>query len=65
MGLATVISDPRPSVVCGLPTLLVSTELLSRFQDTVSIQSASFFLYVLSSSQGFQDTLSVTSAMIL
>ena len=33
-------------------TLLVSTELLSRFQDTVSIQSASFLLCVLSSSQG-------------
>jgi hypothetical protein len=32
--------------------LLVSTELLSRFQDTVSIQSASFLLCVLSSSQG-------------
>ena len=33
-------------------TLLVSTELLSRFQDTVSIQSASFLLCVLGSSQG-------------
>ena len=32
--------------------LLVSTELLSRFEDTFSIQSASLFLYVLSSSQG-------------
>ena len=31
---------------------LLSTELLSRFQDTVSIQSASFLLCVLSSSQG-------------
>ena len=32
--------------------LLVSTELLSRFEDTFSTQSASLFLYVLSSSQG-------------
>ena len=32
--------------------LLVSTELLSRCEDTFSIQSASLFLYVLSSSQG-------------
>ena len=32
--------------------LLVSTELLSRFSRYLSIQSASLFLYVLSSSQG-------------
>ena len=32
--------------------LLVSTELLSRCEDTFSIQSASLFLCVLSSSQG-------------
>ena len=32
--------------------LLVSNELLSRFEDTFSIQSASLFLFVLSSSQG-------------
>ena len=52
MGTELLSKLPRDHPCSISNTLLVSTELLSRFQDTVSIQSASFLLCLLSSSQG-------------
>ena len=52
MGTELLSRLPRHHPCSISNALLVSTELLSRFEDTFSIQSASLFLYILSSSQG-------------
>ena len=52
MGTELLSRLPRHHPCSISNALVVSTELLSRFEDTFSIQSASLFLYVLSSSQG-------------